>query len=137
VYKMHELISMNKQELYDYFMQKISKVAIQDIDGEYMITGKFCRVGIDPDGQIDLWICNHRDLYKGLGQGKVNNILQAINSHVKTRFSIVNGEAWGKLQDKAVILKNLKILGIRKKTERSPEALKRQTDRLNKVRFNR
>ncbi len=116
---------MNKQQLFDYFDQKISKTAINNIDGDWLVTGKFCRIGIDEDGQVDLWICNHRDITKGLGTRKLRNILSTIKSLTTAKIHELNGEAWVKLSDKSVVLLSLPLLGIRKKKVISQKHLNR------------
>jgi len=114
---------MNKIQLFDYFDQKISMTAINSIDGDWLVTGKFCRIGIDEDGQIDLWICNHKDIAKGLGTKKLRNILSTLKSLTTTAVHELNGEAWMELSDKDVILSSTRLLGIRKKKVISQEHL--------------
>ena len=105
---------MNKQELYDYFDGQISKTCIHIADdGEAVVRGKYATIAVEEDGNIDVWICNNKDLPKGLGQKAVNNRVQAIPECRKWR--ILDVEAWGKVTDKGVIQRNLKLLGIRKK----------------------
>ena len=116
---------MNKKQLFDYFDQKISMTAIQDVHGDWLVTGKFCRVGIDEDGLIDLWICNHKDITKGLGTKKLRNMLSTIKSLTTATIHEITGEAWMKLSDKSVILSSLPLLGIRKKKVISQEHLNR------------
>ena len=116
---------MNKKQLFDYFDQKISMTAIQNVHGDWLVTGKFCRIGIDEDGQINLWICNHKDIAKGLGTKKLRNILSTLKSLTTAVVHELTGEAWVKLQDKGVILASLSLLGIRKKKVMSQEHLNR------------
>ena len=114
---------MNKQQLFDYFDHKISMTAINSIDGDWLVTGKFCRIGIDEDGQIDLWICNHKDIAKGLGTKKLRNILSTLKSLTTAVVHELTGEAWVKLSNKSVILTSLPLLGVRKKKVISQEHL--------------
>ena len=116
---------MNKKQLFDYFDQKISMTAIQNVHGDWLVTGKFCRIGIDEDGLINLWICNHKDTTKGLGTGKLRNILSTIKSLTTATIHELTGEAWVKLSDKSVILTSLPLLGIRKKKVISQEHFNR------------
>ena len=125
---------MNKSALYEYFNQKIAKSAIQNIDDDWLVVGKYCRVGLDEDGQIDVWICNHKDIPAGLGTRKVKNILSSLNLTVKTPFMELNGEAWMKTRNKDLILRNLKLLGIRAKRQLSPEALEILRERMKTMR---
>ena len=99
--------------------------AIQNIPGDWLVTGKFCRIGIDEDGLIDLWICNHKDITKGLSTRKLRNILSRIKSLTTATIHELTGEAWVKLSDKSVILTSLPLLGIRKKKVISREHLNR------------
>jgi hypothetical protein len=91
-------------------------------DGEVEVRGKSATVSLDDDGLIDLWICNNKNLTKGLGQKAVNNRVQAIPECSK--WHILDGEAWGKLHDKGGIQRNLVLLGIRRKREVSAEQAK-------------
>ena len=99
--------------------------AIQNVHGDWLITGKFCQIGIDEDGQIDLWICNLKDITKGLGTKKLRNMLSTIKSLTTATIHEITGEAWMKLSDKSVILSSLPLLGIRKKKVISQEHLNR------------
>lgn len=106
---------MNKRQYYSLFDGQISNTAIHNINGEWQIVGKWCRVSIEQDGQIDLFICNTSDMYAGLGTRKLQNIISSLRMHVETTFTEGNGEAWVKLKDKNIILQNLVLLGIRRK----------------------
>ena len=119
--------------MFNYFDQKISKASILDVDQEWMVVGKYCRIGIDEDGQIDVWICNHRDLGKGLGTELLRNRLSAIFGCTGTPYTELNGEGCGKLQNKDVILKNLRLLGIRAKRILSEEQKEVLRNRLRKA----
>jgi len=114
---------MNKKQLFDYFDQKISMTAIQNVHGDWLVTGKFCLIGIDEDGQIDLWICNHKNITKGLGTKKLRNMLSTIKTFTTTKIHELTGEAWVKLSDKSAILSSLPLWGIRKKKVISQEHL--------------
>lgn len=106
---------MTKSEIYNFFDRKISKLAIQQIDGEWKVVGKWCRVGFDDDGTIDIRLCNPNDIAKGLGQRKLKIMLKGFKSPAKTTFRELTGEAYTKTQDKQDVLENLRLLGIRKK----------------------
>ena len=109
---------MNKGDVYDYFNQLISKTCIKQADdGEWQVIGKWCKVSFldnNPD-HLDLFICNPKDMFNGLGTRKLKNIISGLSGACKTRFTEVDGEAWGIVADKAVITDNLKLLGIRRK----------------------
>ena len=68
---------MNKSELFAAFERQIAQRAIQLIDGEWEIVGKWCRIQRMGE-KWDLFICNPSDMYNGLGQRKVNNIIRAL-----------------------------------------------------------
>jgi hypothetical protein len=103
---------MNLREI---FGNNVSSSAFKLIDGELTLIGKWCRIALDDDGKIDLWICNTADMLAGLGVRKVGNIVSRINYRVGSPLRELNGEAWGKVRDKEIILQNLPLLGIKKK----------------------
>ena len=105
----------------------VSPSAIKVIDDEYEIVGKFCRIIMFDDGQIDLWLCNPANMVKGLSKRKLNNLVSALEVPVESTFNdkvikpipfnVLEGEAWINLDLPDLILNNLKLLGIRKKRE--------------------
>ena len=124
---------MTKSEIYEAFDQKISKIAIVERDGNYVIQGKWSIV--EPIGRaFDVWICNPTDMTKGLGTRKVNNMLEAFQSHTRTPFHRLNGEAYTRVAGKEIILQNLDLLGIRKKRQYSDETLRKTKERLKEAR---
>ncbi len=106
---------LNKEGIYCAFGGRISKKAIQLIDDEWRIVGKWCYVTQDDEHVWDIWICNPADIAAGLGQRKVRNMLHALKSCVGEPFHELTGEAWGKVRGTQLILNNLAVLGIRKK----------------------
>jgi hypothetical protein len=68
---------------------------------------------------IDVWLCNPADMYAGLGQKAVNNRLKVFERYDTDVMVPLDGEAWVKTRDKRLVLDNLKLLGIRKRAERS------------------
>ncbi len=125
---------MTKSELYNFFNQKISKTAIVNEGDEFQLIGKFCKVSVD-GGVIDLWLCNPRDLTKGLGSRRLNSIVAALNSTVERPFTILNGEAYTKIRDKDLILSNAHLLGLKLKRQLSAEALVVVKERLSQARM--
>ena len=105
----------------------VSPSAIKKIDDEYEIVGKFCRIIMFDDWQIDLWLCNPANMSKGLSKRKLNSLVSALEVPVESTFrdkvtksisfSVLEGEAWVNLDLPDLILNNLKLLGIRKKRE--------------------
>lgn len=128
---------MNKTEIYEFFDKKISKRAIKDRDGEWVIVGKTCIVGVDDDGFWDFWLCNPKNLAAGLGQGACNNRILALKSATNDPVIERNGEAWTKVagtEIKRLILDHLSLFGISKKREVSQSSLDRfQAMRANHV----
>ena len=117
---------MTKIDLLETF-PTVSPSVIKKIDDEYEIVGKFCRIIMFDDGQIDLWLCNPANMSKGLSKRKLNNLVSALEVPVESTFrakvtksisfSVLEGEAWINLDLPDLILNNLKLLGIRKKRE--------------------
>lgn len=121
----------SKLEVYEQFDQKISKTVILDDGCEWGVTGKFCR--ITPEGHLwDVWLCNPKDIAKGLGTGKRNNIVAALGEDLK--WCLLDGEAWASVP-KDRILANLKALGIRAKRIVSDEQKEAGRIRLAEYRF--
>ena len=117
---------MTKNDLLEIF-PTVSPSVIKKIDDEYEIVGKFCRIIMFDDWQIDLWLCNPSNMVKGLSKRKLNNLVSALEVPVESTFNdkvikpipfnVLEGEAWINLDLPDLILNNLKLLGIRKKRE--------------------
>ncbi len=117
---------MTKNDLLETF-PTVSPSVIKKIDDEYEIVGKFCRIIMFDDWQIDLWLCNPANMSKGLSKRKLNNLVSALEVPVESTFrdkvtksisfSVLEGEAWINLDLPDLILNNLKLLGVRKKRE--------------------
>jgi len=126
---------MNKQELFNAFNQKISLKSIVRRDDEYVIQGKFCIIAPTGKNRWNIWICNPDDLYNGLGQRKVRNIAAKLfKSAVGMTFTELTGEGYGVVAGTKLILQNLKLLGIRKKRQVSPEVALKNMERLKEAR---
>ncbi len=117
---------MTKNDLLKTF-PTISPSAIKVIDDEYEIVGKFCRIIMFDNGQIDLWLCDPSCMAEGLSKRKLNSLVSALEVPVESTFrdkvtkpipfNVLEGEAWINLDLPDLILNNLKLLGIRKKRE--------------------
>ena len=117
---------MTKNDLLETF-PTVSPSVIKKIDDEYEIVGKFCRIIMLDNRQIDLWLCNPSNMSKGLSKRKLNSLVSALEMPVESTFSdkvtkpisfsVLEGEAWINLDLPDLILNNLKLLGIRKKRE--------------------
>ena len=109
---------MNKMELYNALDAQISPTVIIQKDGHYVVQGKWATVTPMDSGIFDVWIHNPADVAKGLGTGKVNNIIKAMPSSVTVRQ--LDGEADCELTA-GQVLAVLKVLGIRRKRVMSEE----------------
>ena len=117
---------MTKDDLLKTF-PTVAPSTIKKIDDEYEIVGKFCRIIMFDDGQIDLWLCNPANMVKGLSKRKLNSLVSALEVPVESTFrdkvtksisfNVLEGEAWINLDLPDLILNNLKLLGIREKRE--------------------
>ena len=125
---------MNKQELFEFFDKKISKMAIQQIEErhewdaeppEWVVVGKTARITVDDNGEIDVFVCNHADLSKGLGTLALRNRLEALKSPSARMAVELNGEGYIKTRDKQKIYDAMSLLGIRKKRTISKELVER------------
>ena len=114
---------MNKEKLYQFFEEKISKSAIQKRDNDWIILGKWSIVSVWDDGLIDIWLCDAQNLPLGmLGERKLTNIITGLEKiSVKSVFHRLTGEAYTQAMDKELVLLNLNLLGIRKKKQLSPD----------------
>ena len=130
---------MTKNDLLRTF-PTVSPSVIKKIDDEYEIVGKYCRIIMFDDWQIDLWLCNPTNMAKGLSKRKLNSLVSALEVPVESTFSdkvsksisfnVLEGEAWINLDLPDLILNNLKLLGIRKKRELSSAQKKSLVERL-------
>ena len=108
---------MNKKSLYEFFDKQISETAISRRYNEWVIKGKWSIVSAWEDGWIDIWVCDVKNLPRGmLGERKLSNIQRGLSkTSVKLDFHRLTGEGYTQTKDKGVVLQNLKLLGIRKK----------------------
>jgi len=123
---------MNKSQIFKFFDEKISKTCIQESDGIFMVIGKFCKVETYENGNLDIFVCNPTNMAKGLGTGKVRNIMKAINN---PSWHEVNNEAWSIDATKADVIDNLRTLGIRQKRTMSDEQREMVTERFRIARL--
>ena len=70
---------MNKQDVFDSFHQQIAQRCITHDGYEWGVTGKYCRITILGDGNLDLWLCNSQNIAKGLGMRRINRILSILS----------------------------------------------------------
>jgi len=119
---------MRKKDLLKTF-PTVSPSTIKKIDDQYEIVGKFCRVIMFDNGQIDLWLCNSKNMFKCLSKRKLNSLVSRLEVPLASSFSdkpidslsfiVLDREAFLNLDLPDLILHKLKLLGIRKKRELS------------------
>jgi len=112
---------MTKKQLFNFFQKKISTTAIIKRGGENIIIGKFCIISVEDNGLIDIWICNPIEISSGLSQRLTRNKLSEIKHRGMIAFEVLTGEGYVRTFNKEAVTKNLKLLGIRKKAEYTPE----------------
>ena len=114
---------MNKKSLYEFFDKQISETAISRRYNEWVIKGKWSIVSAWEDGWIDIWVCDVKNLPRGmLGERKLSNIQRGLlKTSAKLDFCRLTGEGYTQTRDKEVVLQNLKLLGIRKKRTLPPD----------------
>ena len=75
---------MKKIEMFEALGGNVAKSTISvgnEYDGEYTRSiGKYCVIGapIEDTNDFDFFICNNKNMHDGIGQRKVNNILEMI-----------------------------------------------------------
>ena len=125
---------MNKPEIFEALNQKASMTMIMDHDGEMVIKGKFCIIAPEENDIWDIWICNPKNIPKGLGPRKVNNICAALSlTTPQLDWVMLDREAWCKCEGTDTIIKNLVSLGIRRKRILSPEHLAQMKANLQRI----
>ncbi len=126
---------MKKEELFNAFDHQISKKSIVRRDDEYVIEGKFCVIVPKDSSRWDVWIHNHANIARGLGRRKILNIASILfKSEACESREELTGEAYGVVAGVEIIIKNLKLLGIKKKQSYSPEAMDKMRARMTRLR---
>lgn len=150
---------MTKTELYLAFQEQISPTAItakwppnepEVLPLEFAVVGKFCRVVDLNYGSLDVWLCNPRDQAKGLGTGKLRNIIRGIEQRcfgeeaifddsapyaaINGRWQVLDGEAFCQHLSTEQILQSLDLLGIRRKRKVSEAQKQAGAERLANAR---
>ena len=83
---------------------------------------------------MDVFICDAENRYGGgLSQRVVKSRLRALKSPGTSEFHELDGEGWVKTTDKDLVLRNLKLLGIRKRAQRSPESKRKMLENLKSI----
>lgn len=117
-------IRWTKQAIFDALDRNVSEACIVKRDGEWVVQGKRCILAPWDDHGWDLWICHPEDMYAGLPQKTVNNIVRKLDIVPQDRpFVVLNGEAHTQLPDIVCLAKNrdlLRLLGIRCRKQLTP-----------------
>ena len=106
---------MRKQDIFDAFKGQISKIAIVNRDGEFVLQGKFCVVSPIED-RWDIWLCKPKDIAAGLSARKLQSLIRRLDlASLEGGFTELDGEAWFRVFSTDFVLQNLPVLGIRRK----------------------
>ena len=111
---LHISFTPPKQAIYEVFDEQISKSAIKRWDDQWCIIGNTCIINLEPGGVFDVWIGHPGEILSSIGQKAVRSRLRVFESPYTSLISELDGEGVVKTKDKELILRNLKLLGIRK-----------------------
>ena len=106
-------MSVTKRELRELTNNKFSDLAIQCVDDEWQIVGKFCRCSYKGNNTWDVWICNPDTLAAGLSQRKLRAITKIIPTG--STFRELTGEGVYQSMSIEALLLSRSVLGIRKR----------------------
>ena len=112
------------------FKDHVSSGAFKVIDGKTRIVGKWGEISLIGD-YFDIWFI--RPKLKPLSERKLTAIQKKFP--VEVGFTRLTGEAYAQTKDKALVLKTLPLLGIRKKRKLSPETIKKLTGQFRGTRI--
>lgn len=113
-----------KQQLQATF-STYATTAVQRVDDEWTLVGKFCRAAPMDNGLLDVWVCNPKDMVKGLGTRKLNILIDKTIAQTGVSPAIRwDGEALFHLSTPQLAMV-FRELGIRKRRVGggNPEAL--------------
>lgn len=106
---------MNQREWVDTLGHLVAKSAIQLVNDEWVIQGKWCIISFIGSDQFDVFICNPQDLAKGLGTRKLHILMSHKNLPGKGQLRELKGEAYSNVALKDLTPDLLAFLGVRKK----------------------
>lgn len=138
----------SKQQIFDAFDGRISKMAIQPVDQGFGIFGRWARILPLPGNVWDVFVCNQADMVAGLSPRKVTAVMTGIADRLDPEnaphcpdfaeqtggWRILDGEACSQYLSPAQILQVLSLLGIRRKKQVSEEQRKAASERFRKLR---
>ena len=124
-FEKHELLTMLRDEF--------PKRAVQNVDGEWLVVGKFCQVAPLADGQWDVWLCNPKNLTKGLSTQRINKIIfeLGLDASFVTRL---DREAIIRPVSTDLLLTSRVLLGIAKKRQLTEEQMQGLVQRMKQIR---
>jgi len=115
--------------LRQHFKNEVSSSAFLVIDEETRIVGKYSQISLTDSGHFDIWLVGPN--LEPLSPRKLNSILKSIQQEAS--FTVLTGEAYTQTMDKQLILRNLPLLGIKKKRKISISERQRITHQLRKA----
>lgn len=122
---------LRKVDVREVFNNKLANSAVVCVNEENIVVGRYCQVTIGEDGEFDIWICNPKDIAKGVSQRKVNSMVEVLSKHPGVgKITTLSGEAYFNTKDVNVVLDNLKLLGISKRRSVSKENKEAFTKRM-------
>ena len=106
-----------KAHLEEITRNSFARKSICEVDGEFIVVGKWCRAAYIGEGDWDVWVCNHQNLAKGLGTRKLNNIYTAIRDLCADTGPLqkLDGEGYYPAMPAETFLLAAPVLGVRKR----------------------
>ena len=125
-------MKMTRAEMDTLTDNKISRKCYTEQDEDLILVGKFVQASPNPDGTWDVWICNPKDMTKGLGERKVNNITSILSEEDCGKLPLLRLDREGVYPSmpKATLLKSLRVLGLRARMVVSDERKKKLAESL-------
>jgi len=115
----------DSKNLRSLFKDRVSSKAIQIIDGETRIIGKFGQIAAMGE-KFDLWFVQPE--YKPMTPRKLTAIAKKCQQ--LDGFTVLTGEAYGQTRDIRIVDKLLPLMGINRKRRYSDEQKKIMSERL-------
>ena len=126
---------MNKQELYNACQGVISKLAINEYSGSWVIMGKWGMIE-HMDDYWDIW-CTGVHRGEVLGTKRVNILSEKLKSCITDIDTVFNNEWTGVCRDTSLIPFIAVCIGARKRKRYSPEDIAKRVARLQKAQAER
>ena len=115
----------NRRDLEGITGNAFASSAYQNVDGEWILRGKFCRCAYLGNKRWDVWLCNPQNIRDGLTQRKVRSITARIAelSPQEVPFRELTGEGVYPVMYTDLLVKSAFLLGIKRKRRSSAKAL--------------